>query len=94
MAIVVNKLSVAAGNTAKDKRTKEASNRSQAHAPAFQKIRFPTISGRLSFTVHRNLTLFAGFAFCLHHFVNHILLSAEQIRLFTDPVHLFPNQIF
>ncbi|XP_076283788.1 BIR repeat containing ubiquitin-conjugating enzyme isoform X2 [Lasioglossum baleicum] len=44
MAIIVNKLSVAAGNTAKDKRAKEASNRSQAHGPVFRKFRFPTIS--------------------------------------------------
>nr|XP_033324348.1 baculoviral IAP repeat-containing protein 6 [Megalopta genalis] len=39
MAIIVNKLSVAAGNTAKDKRAKEASNRSQARGPTFRKFR-------------------------------------------------------
>lgn len=33
MALVVDTLSVAAGNTAKDKRAKEASNRSQARGP-------------------------------------------------------------
>ncbi|XP_076233643.1 BIR repeat containing ubiquitin-conjugating enzyme [Calliopsis andreniformis] len=39
MAIIVDTLSVAAGNTAKDKRAKEASNRSQARGPAVRKSR-------------------------------------------------------
>lgn len=39
MALVVDTLSVAAGNTAKDKRAKEASNRSQARGPIIRKTR-------------------------------------------------------
>ncbi|XP_054010480.1 baculoviral IAP repeat-containing protein 6 isoform X1 [Hylaeus anthracinus] len=39
MAFIVDTLSVAAGNTAKDKRAKEASNRSQARAPTVRKSR-------------------------------------------------------
>ncbi|XP_076667240.1 BIR repeat containing ubiquitin-conjugating enzyme isoform X2 [Andrena cerasifolii] len=39
MAHIVDTLSVAAGNTAKDKRAKEASNRSQARGPAVRKPR-------------------------------------------------------
>jgi len=39
MALVVDTLSVAAGNTAKDKRAKEASNRSQARGPIIRKSR-------------------------------------------------------
>ncbi|XP_076225750.1 BIR repeat containing ubiquitin-conjugating enzyme isoform X2 [Nomia melanderi] len=39
MAIIVDTLSVAAGNTAKDKRAKEASNRSQARGPTVRKSR-------------------------------------------------------
>ncbi|KAM0728904.1 Baculoviral IAP repeat-containing protein 6 [Formica fusca] len=39
MALVVDTLSVAAGNTAKDKRAKEASNRSQARGPIVRKTR-------------------------------------------------------
>jgi hypothetical protein len=40
--IVMDTLSVAAGNTAKDKRAKEASNRSQARGPIIRKMRLPT----------------------------------------------------
>ncbi|XP_011349517.2 baculoviral IAP repeat-containing protein 6 isoform X2 [Ooceraea biroi] len=39
MALVVDTLSVAAGNTAKDKRAKEVSNRSQARGPIIRKTR-------------------------------------------------------
>lgn len=39
MAFIVDTLSVAAGNTAKDKRAKEASNRSQARGPIIRKSR-------------------------------------------------------
>ncbi|XP_015440195.1 PREDICTED: baculoviral IAP repeat-containing protein 6 [Dufourea novaeangliae] len=39
MAFIVDTLSVAAGNTAKDKRAKEASNRSQARGPTVRKSR-------------------------------------------------------
>ncbi|XP_076164518.1 BIR repeat containing ubiquitin-conjugating enzyme isoform X2 [Ptiloglossa arizonensis] len=39
MAFIVDTLSVAAGNTAKDKRAKEASNRSQARGPTVRKPR-------------------------------------------------------
>ncbi|XP_050487172.1 baculoviral IAP repeat-containing protein 6 isoform X2 [Bombus huntii] len=39
MAFIVDTLSVAAGNTAKDKRAKEASNRSQARGPVIRKSR-------------------------------------------------------
>lgn len=39
MNIVMDTLSVAAGNTAKDKRVKEASNRSQARGPIPRKTR-------------------------------------------------------
>ncbi|XP_015597939.1 baculoviral IAP repeat-containing protein 6 isoform X3 [Cephus cinctus] len=39
MALAVDMLSVAAGNTAKDKRAKEASNRSQARGPVIRKAR-------------------------------------------------------
>lgn len=39
MAFIVDTLSVAAGNTAKDKRAKEASNRSQARGPTARKSR-------------------------------------------------------
>ncbi|CAK9813280.1 Baculoviral IAP repeat-containing protein 6 [Anthophora quadrimaculata] len=39
MAFIVDTLSVAAGNTAKDKRAKEASNRSQARGPVVRKSR-------------------------------------------------------
>ncbi|XP_076756528.1 BIR repeat containing ubiquitin-conjugating enzyme isoform X2 [Xylocopa sonorina] len=39
MAFIVDTLSVAAGNTAKDKRAKEASNRSQARGPIVRKSR-------------------------------------------------------
>ncbi|KAL6430648.1 hypothetical protein ACFW04_006912 [Cataglyphis niger] len=39
MALVVDTLSVAAGNTAKDKRAKEVSNRSQARGPIVRKTR-------------------------------------------------------
>lgn len=38
-ALMVDTLSVAAGNTAKDKRAKEASNRSQARGPPLRKAR-------------------------------------------------------
>ena len=38
MAFIVDTLSVAAGNTAKDKRAKEASNRSQARGPIIRKF--------------------------------------------------------
>lgn len=48
MAFIVDTLSVAAGNTAKDKRAKEASNRSQARGPIIRKSR--TNSGK-SFVV-------------------------------------------
>lgn len=39
MNMVMDTLSVAAGNTAKDKRAKEASNRSQARGPVIRKAR-------------------------------------------------------
>lgn len=39
MALVVDTLSVAAGNTAKDKRAKEASSRSQTRGPIIRKSR-------------------------------------------------------
>lgn len=39
MNTVIDMLSVAAGNTAKDKRAKEASNRSQARGPVIRKTR-------------------------------------------------------
>lgn len=39
MELMVDTLSVAAGNTAKDKRAKEASNRSQARGPIVRKPR-------------------------------------------------------
>lgn len=42
MALVVDTLSVAAGNTAKDKRAKEVSNRSQARGPVIRKSRLTT----------------------------------------------------
>lgn len=46
MALVVDALSVAAGNTAKDKRAKEASNRSQARGPILRKSRL--VSGMMT----------------------------------------------
>ncbi|KAG7200149.1 hypothetical protein KM043_000587 [Ampulex compressa] len=45
MAFIVDTLSVAAGNTAKDKRAKEASNRSQARGPIIRRTRLNTEGG-------------------------------------------------
>ena len=53
MALVVDTLSVAAGNTAKDKRAKEASNRSQARGPIIRKTRLN--SGTLTIRALSNL---------------------------------------
>ncbi|XP_026296613.1 baculoviral IAP repeat-containing protein 6 isoform X3 [Apis mellifera] len=48
MAFIVDTLSVAAGNTAKDKRAKEASNRSQARGPIIRKSRGNSVDGAAS----------------------------------------------
>ena len=54
MALVVDTLSVAAGNTAKDKRAKEASNRSQARGPIIRKTRLN--SGTFVYLEDRDIT--------------------------------------
>ncbi|KAK9296171.1 hypothetical protein QLX08_009734 [Tetragonisca angustula] len=48
MAFIVDTLSVAAGNTAKDKRAKEASNRSQARGPIVRKSRTNSVDAAAS----------------------------------------------
>ncbi|XP_035734374.1 baculoviral IAP repeat-containing protein 6-like isoform X2 [Vespa mandarinia] len=56
MALVVDTLSVAAGNTAKDKRAKEASNRSQARGPVIRKSRLTTDATPTTTTKPTNTT--------------------------------------
>lgn len=51
MAFIVDTLSVAAGNTAKDKRAKEASNRSQARGPILRKSRMNSGKSTLQSTL-------------------------------------------
>lgn len=65
IALMVDSLSVAAGNTAKDKRAKEASNRSQARGPI---IRKPRLGSGMIPPVDSNIYLFfLSFILSFHH---------------------------